>query len=248
MLDFASYYLANNVQVRFTKQCPGINVSPPCGERAGESFWRFKAPLRSSLEDMEMKHLFRVLFCLALFCGVASHARGQNFHVQVLDPTNMCSLNPALCTIADPTANFPVAFDTAACAQVPPADIPAGPFGCLVVVNDSTVKFTTLSLGLTAPSDLNIDCPTNLPGSVFADSSCSGSGDTYSVFFSGGAGLPSTAEMIILETGVDPDSVTGTAAVNTPEPDSVLLMATGTMMAGLYLSRRQLAAAFGKAK
>jgi hypothetical protein len=46
----------------------------------------------------------------------------------------------------------------------------------------------------------------------------------------------------ITETGVsDPNNFpTQDAVANTPEPDSLVLFLTGTIMAGLYLSRRRL--------
>jgi hypothetical protein len=204
--------------------------------------------------DTEMKHLFRVLFCLALACGVASHARAQDFHVQVLDPMNMCVTDPAFCTIVDPTMNFTVAFSQDACGQVPIGDLPpeGTPYGCLVIANATTENFTSLSMTVDGPSSTTFDCPTDISGSIFSSSQCSQddppTDSTYNLFFSGGAGLPPTDEMIVFETGLLPTSLAGTGSVNTPEPDSVLLMVTGTLMAGLYLSRKPLAVAFGRAK
>ena len=231
-------------------------MAPPCGGWASESFWKFKAPLRSSLEDIEMKHLFRALFCLALFCGVVSHAGAQNFHVQVLDPPpmNNCSSMPSLCTIAIPNQTFDVTFGADSCGQVPIGDIPTDgtPFGCLVIINGTLDTFTSLSMTLSGPSSTDFECPTDVAGSIFSNSDChqvAGDDSTYSLLFSGTPGLGSTDTMIVFETGLQPTSLSGDASVTaTPEPDSILLMATGTMMAGLYLSRKQLAAAFNRAK
>jgi hypothetical protein len=84
-----------------------------------------------------MKSLLRVLFILVLFCGFASHAHaaGVNFHVQVLDPANVCITNPSECFVADPTAPFAVTFNAATCALAdPPISVPS-PAGCLIELN-----------------------------------------------------------------------------------------------------------------
>ena len=67
------------------------------------------------------------------------------------------------------------------------------------------------------------------------------------LFFSGGDGLPGGQIMIIFENGVDPSLFQGTGVVGTtPEPESLLLLATGAMMAGLYLMKDRRLLAFLK--
>lgn len=192
---------------------------------------------------------FRV-FCLiavVLFCGsVASHA--QDFHVQVLDP-NVCTANPSLCTVVDTSATFPVTFtaDTCTFAGVPGLPMDPTTFGCLIVVNATTSNFTNLGMTFTGLDSLTFDCPTTTPGSLFTNSTCGSSGGVDSFFFSGGAGLAPTKELVIYENGVNPNLFDGTGEVNeVPEPGSILLLMTGAMMSGLYLTQDRRLLAFLK--
>jgi hypothetical protein len=190
-----------------------------------------------------MKYLLRVLFILVLSCGFASHARASeiDFHVQVLDPTNFCSANPALCVVGDPTASFPVTFTAPTCALESITIV--GPGGCLIVVNDTFQTFTSLDLTFSGLGGLTFDCPTSDPKSIFSSSTCTSSGGVDNLVFSGGDGLPGGQIMVIVENGADPTLFNGTGIVGTatPEPESLLLLSTGAMMmaAGLFLKRQR---------
>jgi hypothetical protein len=194
-----------------------------------------------------MKSLLRVLFILALFCGVSSfaHADEVDFHVQVLDP-NVCGTNPALCTIADPSASFPVSFEASTCGPAGIPNLPSDPttYGCLVIVNDTLVNFSSLSMTFANLGNLTFDCPTTDPASIYTNAVCGSSGGVDSFFFSGGPGLAPTKEMVIYENGVNPDLFEGTGSVNTvntPEPESLLLFSTGAMMmaVAVFMKRRR---------
>lgn len=193
-----------------------------------------------------MKALLRVLFILTLFCGFAGHAHasGVDFHVQVLDPTNFCSTSPALCVVADSTAPFAVTFSNPTCAIESISITPPG--GCLIVVNDTFEKFTTLDLTFSGLDGLTFDCPTSDPKSIFASSTCTSNGGIDDLFFSGGDGLPAGQIMVIVENGVDPGLFEGTGMVGTatPEPESLLLLSTGMAMmtAAVFLNKRRLLA------
>lgn len=203
-----------------------------------------------------MKSLLRVLFILALFCGVSSfaHADAVDFHVEVLDP--VCTVSsPIVCTVVDPSVPFSVTFTTATCSlffgsPAPPTN------GCFEVINATAESFTSLDITLTGFGSATFDCPTTgtSPASIFSNSNC-GPGEDLSFF--GGPGLTPTKTLAVViqitdqgvADGLTIDDFSGTATINstpTPEPDSLLLLSTGAMMmaGGLFMKRRSFA--FGK--
>jgi hypothetical protein len=213
-----------------------------------------------------MKYL-RILFLfgLVLFCGsVSSHA--NTFHAGAVDPS--CNLDPTTglpteCGfgIGDPGMTFDVGLSQAQCTvpgivpplQGLPTDPTTDPYGCFLGNNDTGAAITSITLHFTGISGVD-GCDTTLPDgsspSIFTSNTCTGDPtDGYTLTFSGGAGVPDGGLFVILEEGVDPNSFSGTGVVETtPEPDSLLLLSTGTMMVGLYMTGRSRLFAFLKNK
>jgi hypothetical protein len=205
-----------------------------------------------------MKHLLRVLFILALFCGVTSYAHAQDdFHAQVLDPT--CVTSPdAGCTLLPVDAGVPFAINLTASTcndQETLGNIPASlltaPYGCFVGTNDTGAPLTSIEVSFLAGPLGGAGCDTNVPGGAFGDATCTppapdSPNPMYTLSFTGGS-IADSGAFILFETGLPAGDFTGTAVVNTPEPDSFLLLSTGAMMmmAGLFL-KRQRQVAFGK--
>jgi hypothetical protein len=200
-----------------------------------------------------MKYL-RILFALALFFGFAGHARAQNFHVQVLDPNVCNSGQQNKCLIGDPGIPFSFGLDSATCGFL---GLPSGPDDGCVIIQNNTFNTTITSFDFQflvnqALSGQTFDCPNGpvgLDAAVFDTANCfqSADGTTDNFEFSGGPGIPPSSltnpgEFAIFESGRPAGDFEGTGVVNpTPEPDSLVLFATGAMMmlAGLYLKKQR---------
>jgi hypothetical protein len=199
-----------------------------------------------------MKYL-RILFLfgLALFCGsVASHAQG--FHAGALDPSCNATMFPTECGfgIGDPGTTFQVGLSAAQCTasgiQPPLTGLPTDPttFGCFLGDNDTGAALTSITLhflGISGVDGCDTDLPEGSSPAIFTSSICSGNASAgYNLTFSGGPGVPDGGFFVIIEEGADPTKFAGTGMVETtPEPDSLLLLSTGTMMMGLYFAGRQ---------
>jgi hypothetical protein len=202
-------------------------------------FWR----------NLEMKHLLRILFVLALFCGVTSQAHAV--HIGFADP-NACGPDLSACDIVD--GNGPITgfqFAMSACNPMF-TEIPAGSY-CIDLFNQSTVTITSITLTIpdSALGGLSPMCDTT---TSFTGSCTIVPGGTDTFLFVGNPNdpfAPGDVEDLYL-SGITASDVPTfnnelTAVVaSTPEPDSLLLFGTGAMMAGLYLAKRPLLSAFGK--
>jgi hypothetical protein len=202
------------------------------------------------LEEYRMKHLFRILFALALCCGCFSHARADStdFHMMILDPAALCSETPSECIIEQPNVPFTVTLAQSTCDAFGLGSfVPEGtPYGCFLGTNATGQPITSLDLSfLTEPlGSQDASCSTGgVPGfpGAFTSQECSVGPTVYDLSFGGGSGLPELSSFIIFETGADPaDFEDGSGSVGvTPEPDSLLLFGTGVMMAGLFLARQR---------
>lgn len=186
-----------------------------------------------------MKHLLRLFFVVALVLAFAPRAHAVDFHVTVLDP-NICTSNPAACSIIDTSAPFSATFTANTCALAGVPGLPSDPttYGCLVLFNETLSNITSIDLTFSTLGSLTFACDTSGPGSIFAGANCGSSGgvDTFS-FFDGS--VPPLGEAVIYEDGANPDLFDGTGTVNTPEPASLPLLLTGVLFAGLYLGKRR---------
>jgi hypothetical protein len=190
-----------------------------------------------------MKYLLRILFVLALFCGVTSHAHA--LRIGLVDP-NSCGPNPSTCSIID--ANGPITgfmFTAGACNN---SGIPSGAF-CIDLFNQTNEIITSVTLSIpdSALGGLTPVCDTT--SSFIGSCTTSGGIDTFD--FTGIPSQPFGPGVVedLYVSGIDPtvfDNYATLKVAATPEPDSLLLFSTGVMMAGLYLAKRHNLFAFGK--
>jgi hypothetical protein len=206
---------------------------------------------------------FRVLLVLVLLCGFSSLSWADDFRINVLDPPPNPPGNPSL-TYTDimNTSPFDVVFG--ACPAFIAAVVSNPAFACFNAINDTGSTITSLTLtflnsldgtpgSLTALNGQPADCDTGGLGTVgplFGGTGvCSLGSDSTSYLLEFVAtpqvpGVPYTDPFYIVEQGADASAFgIGTGfvglAADTPEPNSLLLLSTGAMMAGLLLFRRQ---------
>jgi hypothetical protein len=193
-----------------------------------------------------MKHLFRILFVLAVLCGGSSiaHATGIDFRMTVLDPPNGCLQGDSSCAVYNPGTPLSVAISADECGPFGLTG-PQGMYGCLVINNLTGSTINSLSLTFFGDPLGNQDASCDSLGqnglpSVLNVVSCGEVNGNYQLDFAGGTGVANGSDLVVFEEGADPSLFEGgSASVGvTPEPDSLLLFSTGVMMAGLYMSRR----------
>jgi hypothetical protein len=200
-----------------------------------------------------------IAVCLGL-AGVA-HASSIDFAANILDPltggvpeaANSFAISFTQCSLLPDAGDFPTDITT---APTPPAT--AADFGCFEGVNDTaaTGGATWTSLDMTFGNNSFLAGQTPSCGgidsgdSIFLSTTCSYSNQIYTLDFSSGTIAPGVSFLIVEETAgnqFDSNGVslfgTGTAVAGVvPEPNSALLLASGTAMFGLllYAERRRL--------
>jgi hypothetical protein len=183
---------------------------------------------------------------LILLGGSLGTARADtaDFQFKVQDPTPPPTLTETLVY-----ANTPFTVTMAPCQLGEAAQ------GCFYGLNESGQTLTTLDIGFdnsigSAPNDfLNsqpADCVTNFGGSAFSTATCGlDPGDkTYDLLFSGTPGITPNEVFTLEELGPNPDAFQGGNAIAiatamTPEPGSIVLTFSGTLLLGFLLLRRR---------
>ena len=193
------------------------------------------------------------LFVVALIVGLTTIAKADplDFRMSVLD-------GPITGAFITDTSPFQVAF-----GNCPTSDQGlVGALGCFTGINDTGGRITSIDLTFdntvssTNPTDffnfLNGQDPTCVPSTFFtnANSPCflNGAPDsassTYILDFAGGPGIANGVTFYIAEYDASPNAFQGgmgtvTFSADTPEPSSILLLATGIAMMGLFFSRQR---------
>jgi len=185
--------------------------------------------------------MFRSLLLVAAVCGLSLSAFGDplDFRANVLDPPYSYPVNVITST------SFEMGFTACATGELP-SGLTAD--GCFAATNDSGHTWTSLQILFPDTSALGsqpVSCAPDSSNNIFGATSCTLADGVYTLDFSSGA-IPSGAGtksiFFITETGVNPDcfpdgSVTagfGTA----PEPGSIVLLLTGTVLLGFVLLPR----------
>ena len=210
---------------------------------------------------------FRYLIAVVLCLGTTGLARAAavDFNMNVLDPlsggvvetTNSFPISFISCTSSSFAGDgLPVGLTSSegcflgvnatSLAKGDPDDFFGGQYH--PDSDDSTFGTTWTSLVLTFTNNGNLGafsgCGTLNPGdAIFGSETCTVAGSVYTLGFSGGSIAPGES-FLIVENGVAPASFpAGTAVANpTPEPNSLVLLSSGTLMFGmlLYAERRHL--------
>jgi hypothetical protein len=176
---------------------------------------------------MKILGLFSVFI---LLCGLSGTAKAFQFSIQ--DPTAVEAL--------EVFAGTPFTITFGACQLDEGAD------GCFYGANASGELLTSLDATFPATPALSSGptCDTTAPLSDFSAAPVCGlepSGTAYDMFFTGVPGIKAGAFFTIEETGVPEASFpegTGVASA-VPEPGSIALISSGTVILGVLLFRRK---------
>ncbi len=215
-----------------------------------------------------MKAILSVFFALAVVFGITRQAQAVHIDILDPNPNLCGANPVASgCIIFDPSQPITIDLTPQACVFAG-VESGIGDYGCAILLNLAwpPQDITSLNMTFSGLGGLDVGCETGgLPGfpGIFSSAECGplGGGQQGFSFFDGSFGPGQIA--IIFEDGINPCPATpgispkDTTGENTctlfqggmgttnadplsfvPEPDSLLLLATGTMMAGLYMARR----------
>ncbi|MGD0647693.1 MAG: PEP-CTERM sorting domain-containing protein [Acidobacteriaceae bacterium] len=180
--------------------------------------------------------VLRCLFALTLVCAVSGMARADDFKLGVQDapPTKI-----------DYTGS-PLDVGFGSCGfGTPKTD------GCVTIENDTGKTITSLLIDIVANSYTIADggggCLSTTPG-VVCDYSLIDDGTVYQFLFTG-LDIPTNSEwcttdtFTIEEQGIDPKNFPdATISSPTPEPASLMLLATGFLLCAGFIYRRRMGA------
>ena len=181
--------------------------------------------------------IFRYLCLAAAFCGVAAAANADpiDFHANILDP--------AFFRTNVPSQPFVVTFGN--CNGPLPSGVSPAPTGCFFGRNTSGVTWTGLQLLFPvsgAIANQTANCAPQPSGNIFTSFNCGfiNNNSQFLLSFAGGL-IPNNSEFVITESGVaDPTLFpNGTLDFSVPEPTSILLLSTGSLLMGLLVVKQR---------